>query len=622
MESHVPLIALVGTPNCGKSTIFNALTGLHQKVGNFPGVTVEPGVGTVTVGESHHTLVDLPGIYSTKPKSVDEEFTIQTLTGEHRKTLRRPDATFFVIDGTNLEKGLTLYSQFRSFGLPTAIVVTMIDAIKAGGAVLDDIGLEHELGVPVITVVGNKGIGLDDMKIQMQKTDGFAIPPTNGQAMGIAHDESIEHHVAWARALSERVLTVHTVDKFSLKLDGVLLHPVWGFVVFLAVMALFFQSIFSWAEPLMNVIDSGVASAQTLAATVLPQGIILDFISKGIVAGIGSVIVFVPQIALLSLLITLLEDCGYLARAAFIMDRIMGVFGLQGRSFVPLLGSFACAIPGIMSARIIPSRNDRLITILIAPLMACSARLPVYTLLIASFIPAVAVAEIFSLQAVVMAALYALGLFIGLVVAFLLRRLMIPSDKIPFLIEFPPYRVPSAKSIALSVWGRVKDFLTTAGTVILLLSVILWAMTEFPRADIPAGTPELDAQRIQLEQSAAGTLGKAIQPVFAPLGFDWKITLGVIGSFAAREVFVSVMGQIYATDVAESDAGLRQVLQREIPFATATGIILFYVFALQCMSTVAIIRRETGSWKWSAFAFAYTFALAYTAGAIGHYLAS
>jgi ferrous iron transport protein B len=361
----------------------------------------------------------------------------------------------------------------------------------------------------------------------------------------------------------------------------------------------------------MDLIETLFGNMQEQVAYVLPQGIIADFISRGLIAGVGSVIVFLPQILLLNIIIVILEDCGYLARAAFLVDRFMGIFGLQGRSFIPLLGSFACAIPGIMSARIIPSHRERMATMLIAPLMTCSARLPVYTLLISAFIPTTLIWGFFSLQAAVLAGLYIIAALVGLFIALIMKKTVFKGDITPFLIEFPPYRMPSLKSLLVTVYDRSKDFLTSAGTVIVTLSIILWFLSAFPRVDFPPETSTIVQQQMQLEQSYAGSLGKVIEPLFAPLGFDWKLTIGIIGSFAAREVFVTVMGQLYATDTSLGDESLRQILYNSIPLASALSVLAFYVFALQCISTMAILKRETGSWKWPAFAFAYTFVLAY-----------
>lgn len=620
-DTHGRLVALVGIPNSGKTTLFNTMTGLRQKVGNFPGITVEPKFAPLRHNGDLVQLVDLPGLYSLSPKSADEEFSISVLKGEY-PSLRMPDAVLFVIDGTNVEKGLTLFSQFAQLRIPSAVVVTMIDTIKAQGAVLDDIGLERALGVRVFTVVGNKGVGILELQESLVQGETFSIPTVSSVDISSdvttdgdpsASDSTVRDHVEWARKLCTTVLSKSSYDENTLKVDSWLLHPVLGGLVFLLIMTLFFVSIFSFAEPLMSGIESGIVFMQNFVTSNTDDGLLRSFLNNGLLAGVGSVLVFLPQILLLVFFVTVLEDCGYLARAAFIMDRIFGLFGLQGRSFIPLLGSFACAIPGIMSARMIPSDKDRMATIMVAPLMTCSARLPVYTLLIAAFIPAGYVWGFVPLQALVLAALYGVAIISGLVVAWIFRKTLFRSEKLHFLMEFPPYRVPDAKSVAMTLWYRGKDFVQSAGTVILLISLVLWVLSEFPRnegATSQFSTPAIAAQH-HLEQSYIGQIGKAIQPVFAPLGFDWKITVGILGSFAARETFVSVMGQMYAASEAEGHESLRAVLSTSISMASAFSVLAFYIFALQCMSTIAIIKRETGSWKWSAIAFVYTFVLAY-----------
>ncbi len=607
-------LALVGTPNSGKSTLFNQLTGLRQKVGNFPGVTVEPKRGIVQLGKQSRELIDLPGLYSLNASSQDEDFGLAVLTG-NSKALPRPQACLFVIDGTNLEKGLSFFAQFAELQLPTQVVVTMIDALKAQGTVLDDIGLERTLGVPVHTIVGSRGIGVQELRAALFEETQFGIPT-------LSPFTQVQERVAWAREVSNTVLNQQVHDDVTNRLDSILLHPLWGGVVFLSVMALFFVAIFSGAEPIMQGIELGLSALQDLVTTQTSPGLLRDFLNKGLISGVGSVIVFLPQILILMLVVTLLEDCGYLARAAFIVDRAMGVFGLQGRSFIPLLGSFACAIPGIMSARIIPSRKDRMTTILIAPLMTCSARLPVYALLIAAFIPARLVLVLLPLQSLVMALLYGAGLITGLLVALVVRKTIFRSDKLHFLMEFPPYRVPSLKTVAITLWMRCQDFLKTAGTVILAISILLWVLSEFPRAKRSPNQSEIVYEQVQLEQSYVGQLGKFVQPVFAPCGFDWKVSVGVLGSFAARETFVSVMAQMYATDSEQDENGLRDSLRSSLSMPSALAILAFYIFALQCMSTMAIIRRETGSWRWAAIAFAYTFVLAYGSSWLTFVLAS
>lgn len=609
-----PLVAFVGNPNCGKSTIFNALTGLKQKIGNFPGVTVEPKTGTFSARGKTLRLIDLPGIYSLSPKTPDEELTAATLREGYRN-MSRPDAALFVIEGTNLEKGLFLYSQFARLGIPTIVVVTMIDAVKRSGGVFDDIALEHALGVPVMTMIGHKGIGLDEVRDELVRADNFTLPRT-----GNLPGEDIDDRYRWARELAASVANIPEEDSLTKKIDAVVLHPVWGPLIFLGVMILFFQSVFTWATPLMDLIEAGIAVLQEGVEAVIPAGLLQNFLSKGVLAGVGSVVVFLPQILILYLFITLLEDFGYLARAAFLVDRAMGVFGLQGRSFIPLLGSFACAIPGIMSARIIPSERDRLTTVLIAPVMTCSARLPVYVLLITAFVPATQVFGFLNVQGLILFGLYIVAALSGLLIAKLLKSTLFRGSKLPFLMELPPYRFPSFKSVGTTMVNRAKIFLKSAGTVILVFSIGLWALSEFPRAEVPEGASAIEAESLQLEQSALGHIGKAVQPVFEPLGFDWKVTIGILGSFAAREVFVSVMGQVYSTDVTESDARLRDILRSVIPLPAALAILAFYVYALQCMSTIAVMKRETGGWKWPAFAFGYMFVLAYVASLVTYHI--
>jgi ferrous iron transport protein B len=609
-------VALVGSPNCGKSTIFNTLTGLRQKIANFPGVTVEPKIGKLAITNNVSSLsgqtriVDLPGVYSLQPKTPDEELTLSVLRGE-QKRMPQPDAAIFVVEGTNIEKSLFLYAQFAKLGIPTLVVVTMIDAIKASGGALDDIELERQLGVPVVGVVGHKGVGIDELQ-ELLSANAFQKPLLADNAV-LTKQSTIEEQHQWAREVGHLVVRLPDSDSFSRKIDAVLLHPVAGPVVFLLVMVMFFQSIFTWATPLMDGIEAGIGWLQGGVERVIPEGILQSFLNKGILAGVGAVITFLPQIVMLTLFISLLEDFGYLSRAAFLVDRVMGLFGLQGRSFVPLLGSFACAIPGIMSARIIPSQKDRLTTILIAPLMTCSARLPVYVLLITAFIPNTFIGGFISVQGLVLMGLYAVAAVSGLVLGKVFKSTLFKGSKLPFLMELPPYRFPAWSNVLLTAFNRAKAFLTSAGTTILFLSIVLWALGEFPRTTVPEGSSKLVQERVQLENSALGSIGKALQPLFAPLGFDWKITVGVLGSFAAREVFVSVMGQVYSADVSENDESLREVLQRSITFPVALSILAFYVYALQCMSTIAIMKRETGSWSYPAFAFVYTLALAYGA---------
>jgi ferrous iron transport protein B len=619
-----PVVAVVGTPNVGKTTLFNALTGLKQRVGNFPGVTVEPVVGTVSYGERSATVLDLPGIYSLDHTSEDERLTVEVLSGKHH-SIDRPDAVLLVMSATDPEKCLVLFSALAELDMPVMIAVTMIDSIKAQGGGFDDIGLMHELGVPILPVVGSKGVGLGDVTHAVTDPGAWRRPkpPVYQGIEQVQHIKPrIEDRFAWAQQLLHRYVHAGQTDTRTARLDAVLLHPLWGTLVFIGVMIFFFQSIFTWAEPLMELIEGGVAAMQGFVDSTMGDSLWSAFLSKGVIAGVGSVIIFAPQIIILNLLVSFLEESGYLARGAFLVDRFMGVFGLQGRSFIPLLGSFACAIPGIMSARIIPSYKDRIATIMATPLMTCSARLPVYTLLIGAVIPAGTVLGVFSLKGAVLAGLYAAGALSGLLIALFLKRTLFRGAVVPFLIEFPPYRMPSLKSLGITVFNRSKDFFKTAGTVILAFSIVLWILTELPRTTIPDDVSSVQAANMQLEASYAADIGRTIQPIFAPLGFDWKITVGVLSSYAARETFVSAMGQLYAADVAESEEPLRSVLSSTLPLPVGLALLAFYVYALQCVSTMAIMQRETGSWKWPALAFVITFVLAYASSWIVFTMAS
>ncbi|GIV54129.1 MAG: ferrous iron transporter B [Candidatus Kapaibacterium sp.] len=614
----IPHVALVGVPNSGKTTLFNSLTGQRKKVANYPGVTVEPSVGIVRQHASAIALVDLPGVYSLSPKSTDEEITLRVLEGADPH-LGSPDGVLLILDATNLEKGLLLFSQLASLGKPMLVALTMIDEVKRRSAMLDDIQLEATLGVKVIPIVGVKGIGITELRSELVNIEHWRTPFVH-----VPPDATIEDRISWARLVAAQVLREVHLDERSERIDRIVLHPLWGMVVFVLIMALIFQSIFTWAQPVMDWIDYGFSQLRAwMVGDAIAPPLWLDFLANGIVAGVGSVLVFAPQIFVLMVLVTILEDSGYLARAAFFVDAILGSFGLQGRSFIPLLSSYACAIPGILSARMIPSHAERMATILVAPLMTCSARLPVYTLLIAAFVPPVLVGGVISLQALVLGGLYLAAAVVGLCVAWLLRKTVLSSDRTPFFLEFPPYRVPHWRNVVVRAYGRMQDFFQTAGTVILALSVVLWALASFPRVE-PQPTMSADHyRRMQLEQSYAAKLGKAIAPVFAPMHFDWQVTLGIIGSFAAREVFVSVMGQLYAVGGDDpSNLGLQHALQRQLQPPVAFAVLAFYMFALQCMSTIAVLRRETGSWRWTAFAFAYMLVLAYGAAALTYNITS
>jgi ferrous iron transport protein B len=608
---------LLGSPNSGKTTLFNGLTGLRARVGNYPGVTVERREGELRHARRHAVVIDLPGTYSLDPLSPDEAVVRRVLAGELSP---KPDALVVVADACTLDRSLLLLAQVLREGLPTCLVLTMTDELHARGGHIDIAHLERALGIPVLGVVGHRGLGLDALRSLLAAPERWSrphlLPPADAQARA-DWAGSVLDHVEHRRPRGSRLTEA---------IDRVVLHPFAGSALFAVVMVLFFQLIFAWATPAMNAIDALVAWAAAGAQRALPAGVLADFVAEGLIAGVGSVVIFVPQIAILFGVLYLLEDIGYMARAAFVVDRLMGRIGLEGRSFVSLLSSYACAVPGIMATRTIPAPRDRLVTILVAPLMTCSARLPVYALLIGAFVPAVAVGP-FGLQGLVLLGLYLLGALSALAVAAVLKRTLLRGEGLPFYMELPPYRVPTLRLWGSQVWGSVRAFLRRAGTIILGVSMILWVLLNVPRVEPPRGVSDADARRFALEHSLAGTAGHAIEPLIAPLGFDWKIGVGLLSSLAAREVIVATLAQIYAAT--DEDSGLRDAIradvdprtgQRIFTPATVAALLVFFVFALQCLSTIAVMRRETNSWRWPAFAFGYLLAIAWLASFATHTL--
>ena len=610
---------LLGSPNSGKTTLFNGLTGLRAKVGNYPGVTVERREGRVRLEQRRAVVIDLPGTYSLEPLSPDEAVVSRVLSGD---LAERPDALVVVADACTLDRSLLLLAQVLRVGLPTCLVLTMTDELHARGGHIDLAHLERALGIPVLGVVGHRGVGLDALRELLSAPERWSrphlLPPVEAQ-----------ERAAWAASVLDHVShqRPHT-SRLTEAIDRVVLHPFAGSALFAVVMILFFQLIFAWATPAMDAIDAGVRVAAAAAQRVLPAGIVADFASQGLIHGVGAVVIFVPQIALLFGILYLLEDVGYMSRAAFVVDRVMGRIGLEGRSFVSLLSSYACAVPGIMATRTIPAPRDRLVTILVAPLMTCSARLPVYALLIGAFVPAVAVGP-FGLQGLVLLALYLLGSLSALAVAAVLKRTLLRGAGPPFYMELPPYRMPTLKLWATQVWGSVRAFLRRAGTIILGVSIALWVLLNVPRVDAPTGATPAEARRFELAHSLAGTAGHAIEPLIAPLGFDWKIGVGLLSSLAAREVIISTLAQIYAAS--DEDASLRQAIRSDVDPrtgarvftpATVAALLVFFVFALQCLSTIAVMRRETNSWRWPIFAFSYLLAIAWLASFATHALVS
>lgn len=672
-------VAIAGNPNTGKSTIFNALTGLRQKVGNYPGVTVEKKTGRFfgSHGEPME-LIDLPGSYSLQVRSPDEEVARDLLLGRIPGS-PRPDVIIAVVDASNLDRHLYLAAQMLELGIPVVVALNMVDVAEERGLTIDLLALKERLGVPVIPMVASKGTGLIELKQAVSRTPltkperHAQLPivyetevaalakklPAQGEAArleamlllslddkGLAEWPDATRRAEIAEAQIR--LRSHGLDPvaapvdarydwvgeictaairrqgegadgltFSDRLDSVLTHKFWGWIVFLALMALMFVCIFFIATWPMDWIEAGFKWLQTKVADSMEgEGTLESLLKDGIIGGVGGVVVFLPQILILFFFLGLLEDSGYMARAAFIMDRVMSRVGLHGKSFVPMLSSLACAIPGVMATRTIENRKDRLVTILVAPLMSCSARLPVYIIMIWLMLPGASPWQ----SAGIMLCMYLLGLVAAFAMAWIFKKTLLRSETPMLLLELPPYRAPAFRGIVQRMWERGSIFLRRAGTVILALSIILWALMTYPKPAAPAaGQPEA-TQSEKLAYSVAGRMGHTLEPIIAPLGYDWKIGIGLVASFAAREVFVSTMGQIYNIEEAdEENEDLRQQMQDEkkpdgSPRYTplvCLSLMVFYVLAMQCLSTVAVVKRETGGWTWPLFQIAYMTALAY-----------
>lgn len=614
--SHLPLIALVGNPNAGKSALFNALTGARQKVGNYPGVTVERHSGRLALDDGRPVeLVDLPGTYSLDPSSPDEQVTRDVLFGKQSGE-RRPDALIVVVDAANLDLHLRFALQLIALGLPVVIALNMVDLAERDGLTLSAEALSQELGVPVIPTVAVRKRGLDTLRAALTDVvDGAAA----GRALprpDLTADQPIATFQRRARELSRLATLSETpTRRWNHALDSVALHPVFGPVVLLALMFIMFQAVFSWSEAPIGWIEDGMAWLDGVVRAGVPAGLFQSLLTDGLIAGVGAVIVFLPQILILFAFILVLEASGYMVRAAFLMDRLMAGVGLSGRAFIPLLSSFACAVPGIMATRTISDEKDRLTTILIAPLMTCSARLPVYTIIIGAFIPNSQVLPGVGLQGLVLLGLYLAGILGAFVAALVLRRTVTSGESSGFMMEMPKYQMPRLSDIALGLWSRAMLFLKRAGTIIAATTVILWLLLSFPKA--PEGQSQVD-------YSIAGRIASGIEVVVKPIGFNHEIALALIPAMAAREVAVAAIGTVYAVDDPEDAAGERTIvenLQRRWSLPTALAFLMWFVFAPQCVSTIAITRRETNGWKWPLFMVGYLFAAAYIMAGITYWLA-
>ncbi|HEY7212173.1 MAG TPA: ferrous iron transport protein B [Bryobacteraceae bacterium] len=597
------IVAIVGPPNSGKSTLFNRLTGLRQKVANFPGVTVEHRMGKARLKDQHEVfLVDLPGVYSLHPRAEDEQVTHDVLKGL-RTDFPKPDAVILILDSTNLGRHLVLAAPILDLGLPTLILLNMADDLAVRGGKVDIAALSGELNCTVALISASKGTGIDRIQQFLIGTAVRLNAPPARIELPVLHD--VPKCRQWAATLGKRAsYRAPAPPLWTRRLDAVFLHPIAGPLIFLAVVMAVFQSIFSWAKPVMDGLQNGVASSGLWFNQVLPDSPWRSLLVDGVWKGVGSVIVFLPQILLLFLFIGILEDSGYLARAALIADRTMAKFGLQGKSFIPLLSAYACAVPAVMATRVIENKRDRMATIMIAPLMTCSARLPVYTLLIAAFVPNIPLLGGFlSLPAATMLSLYVLGFVTAVAVARLLKSSILKSRDTNFILEMPPYRWPTLRSLSLRLVDRAKVFLHRAGTVILLVAICIWILAHLPLHQGHAP---------QLEDSFAGAIGKTIEPAIKPLGFNWKIGIGLITSLAAREVIVGTLGTIYGIEGEEPSQGLQAAIHQDLSPAGAVALLVFFAFALQCFSTLAVVKRETGGWKWPLFQFSYMLALAYS----------
>ena len=606
----LPLVALVGNPNAGKSALFNALTGARQKVGNYPGVTVERHAGRLALSDGRPVeLVDLPGTYSLDPMSPDERVTRDVVTGAQAGE-RLPDAIVIVVDAANLDNHLRFALQLIALKLPTVVALNMVDLAARDGLELDPAALARELGVPVIPTVAVRKRGLEELKTQLSEL----ILPGGAARVRAADAPPQQEDVAALQRRARTISRLATVSETPVRrwthaIDAVAMHPVWGLLLLFAILFTMFQLVFFAGAAPADAIDAGFNAIGKWVDASLPPSFFRDLLSEGVIAGVGAVVKFLPQILILFFFILLLEAWGYMVRAAFMMDRVMASVGLSGRAFIPLLSSFACAVPGIMATRTIEDEKDRLTTILIAPLMTCSARLPVYTLIIGALIPDRPVLGFIGLQGLVLFGLYILGIVGAFIAALVIRRTVAQGASSGFMMEMPKYQWPRARDIALGLWTRVEIFLKRAGTIILTSTVILWLLLSFPK-------PPTGSNVSPVDYSVAGRIANGLAVVTQPIGFNRDIALALIPAMAAREVAVAALGTVYAVDNPEEGKGhdaLAANLRGHWSLPTALAFLMWFVFAPQCISTIAVTRRETNGWKWPAFMVGYLFALAYLA---------
>jgi ferrous iron transport protein B len=607
-QAAINKIALVGTPNCGKTALFNLLTGARQKVANYAGVTVERKVGLARLRNGQTlSVVDLPGSYSLTPATPDEQVMLEVIEGR-RAGEDAPDVIVAVVDATNLRMNLRLVLELKRLGKPMLVAVNMADVARSQGLNIDLTRLAVELGCPVVETVAVKHDGHAKLLAQLEKQFASALPASEAPLFAPTPVSSADLQREVRRILALVAPKMPTSGRFQHRLDAVVMHPVWGLVVLASVLFLIFQAVFSWANLPMDAIKGAMEATGDWTTAHMAEGPLRSLLVDGVIAGVGGVLVFLPQILILFFFILLLEDSGYLPRAAFLLDNLMGKVGLSGRAFIPLLSSFACAIPGIMATRTIANWKDRLATIMVAPLMTCSARLPVYALLIGAFVPERDVGW-FSLRGLTLFALYVAGVVSAMGVAWIFKRVWMKSSYQPLMLELPPYRVPSLRNLGLGLWERARIFLRRVGGIIFALMVILWFLSTYPGP--PAGWDISQGPAIQY--SAAGMLGHALQVVFAPIGFNWQISIALVPGMAAREVAVGALGTVYSLSAATDSIAdaLSPVIAQGWSLATAYSLLAWFVFAPQCLSTLAVVRRETNSWRYPLFMAAYLFALAY-----------